>query len=306
MGDVDSIKSVLDAQAPLLESNSSEVANIASNTSQLVELEPEPKLFGELRDKFDLYAKFWRTRKAVFTGEFLYQLTPKDLETRQLMGPWTFNATQSSIVAILGSAISWALTQHFPLLYPDAESSGHLSPLVQEWFSRIHEFLEAGIAPFVLLYAAKYTARASFLPGDETPYGLSRNTTMYLYWDGAYGLIPQFLFVAFLAMVGISSVRKSHHYIDISFVSLLDFFWQFYLSLRMYSGGLFRLNGYEVVKGRGRPVAPCFRYTMKHSFWLGAFTALLSIGVTLLSLLLGAVAVLSLHWLGLAPSSSAQ
>lgn len=238
-----------------------------------MELEPEPKLFGELRDKFDLYAKFWRTRKAVFTGEFLYQLTPKDLETRQLMGPWTFNATQSSIVAIVGSGISWALTQHFPLVDPDAGSSGHLPPLVQEWFSRIYEFLEVGIAPFVLLYAAKYTARASFLPGDETPHGLSRNTTMYLYWDGAYGLIPQFLFVAFFAMAWGDPQSASPITLGIvKFCFFTGLFWQAYLSIRMYSGGLFRLNGYEVVKGRGRPVAPCSRYTMKHSFWLGAFS----------------------------------
>ena len=164
--------------------------------------EPTPKPFEEIWTQTKKLTRFWRTRRAVVSGEQIFDYTSSELELKNLMGPWTFNAMQSTAAAFVATAIGKVLLFFYPAQenpgVTHAQGFARLYAYAEPISDKIQGWLSSGIAPFTLLVVANLVAWASMWKDDLTPAKKRRAAKAYLYFDAAYGFYPQvFLAVMF-------------------------------------------------------------------------------------------------------------
>lgn len=229
----------------------------ATEKSDGAERPPSP--FQELLSKLNSYKMFWATRKSIVTGEPLYDYTASQLKDKKLMGPWTFNATQSALSAlaavVTGKIIAFFCppTEHPPVtLGASASGLEKLIAAAEPIKDSIYQWLSTGLAPFTLLVVATMVAWASLYKTDHSPEKRARARNAYLYFDGAYGFFSQAL-LALASVALISSVhtesQKAAVQIAIWVAVIVSFvvglIWQIRLTNISLAAKLFQVNGYS-------------------------------------------------------------
>ncbi|MCF7838330.1 MAG: hypothetical protein K9N49_06840 [Candidatus Marinimicrobia bacterium] len=170
------------------------------------EIEPHPikTLLGKVLNPI----RFFRTKRAIMQGDPVYEY-PKDIILKQYMGPWTFNlyetalATMPAIIVLwlLDNTISWSSNN--PLLHgirtkiADDPIWGYVIASIASILGRIR-YLQF---PLALALASRIVAFCSLLGTGPNKEQRQRSRSMYLYLDGAYGLIAQSLFVLGVSLI---------------------------------------------------------------------------------------------------------
>lgn len=147
-----------------------------------------------LKDPFgivSLVSAYVRTKSAVRINAPLYDLTQRELEKRSLQGPWTFNITESVLagIPVMLCALVFDWLGLFQVVsFPDEVTQASLTDY---YSARVLDVVNAYVPPFVLTTSVYALAWASLRAADRTPERLARARRAYLYFDGAFGLIPQ-------------------------------------------------------------------------------------------------------------------
>src|SRR5215831_17634911 len=146
----------------------------------LAQFEGPIELFEPVGKAKDLL-KFWKTLNAVSRQEPLYDYDKRRLEDAGYQGPWHFNLTQSVISGLPG------------LMIPVILHWAKLSTAEQTPTDTATEALQSFALPFSLMLTAYAVGRASLWKADSTKAARERAARIFLYLDGAYGLVPQLL-----------------------------------------------------------------------------------------------------------------
>jgi len=211
-----------------------------SNTSQEINKETEPQqaaipvqkrdsgpesisdVFHDLlgiKSKFKKLKSFFRTRRLIIRGKYLFDHTRNEIKQNELMGPLTFNIYSSTIAA----TVALIVTKLFSFFFPhDPPSSPVLGNSVRSEYVKIMPHVEGFLRPFlipvVFLFVAyviswgtirKSEPKISSISYESTPNSSPsriRGRNAFLYFDGAYGLVPQAL--ASLAFSILAQVPK--------------------------------------------------------------------------------------------------
>lgn len=218
-----------------------------------------PLPFQELLSKLNSYKTFWATRKAIVRGEPLYDYTASQLKDKKLMGPWTFNTTQSALSA-LAAVVTGKIIAFFypppehPPVTLDVSASGleKLIVAAEPIKDSIYQWLSTGLAPFTLLVVATMVAWASLYKTDHSPEKHARARNAYLYFDGAYGFFSQALLaLASVALISSAHIKSQKAAVPIAIwiaaiVSfLVGLIWQTRLTNISLAAKLFQVNGYS-------------------------------------------------------------
>lgn len=142
---------------------------------------------------------FMRTRRAVFAGEPVHELTREERRARNFMDPWLFNLQESVLAALPTSVLLWFLGVVYGAPPVDPGLTGR-SLYFAELSAELQPILATVVIPLTLLATAPLISWASFRPGDGTRAERARNTKTYLYVDGARGLWAQMVLVLYLGL----------------------------------------------------------------------------------------------------------
>ncbi|MEG4146591.1 hypothetical protein [Microcoleus sp. Pol12B5] len=223
--------------------------------------EREPNLFTDeeaspFKQFFD-FKKFRKTRKAILSGDKLYEWNIKELRDRGYLAPLYFNIQESVFVALPSVVIIKIIDWRYPKP-PDASDDWEL-------FQGTFGALCAFVAPFVLTLLASILAKASLKKNDLSPSKIDRARKAYLYFDGAYGLYLQGLLSLVTSLLGwaiwMSGQENSQEPIssEIGLILLLFFLvllaLQSKITLWNIPRQLFKINGYS---GQS---SPWFKYS---------------------------------------------
>jgi hypothetical protein len=138
---------------------------------------------------------FLNTREAILEGEKLYNLSQGQIKERGLLGPWAFNAVQSTIDSLPGIVVGACIT----LLWPFAKETPALDPLAAKILSSLSPLL----GPFTLLLVVYVIAYTCLPPGFETKPNWKAAQRKYLYLDAAHGFWCQFFLALAIALAGV-------------------------------------------------------------------------------------------------------
>jgi hypothetical protein len=246
-----------------------------------VDSEPEriSEVFHELlglKSKFKKLKSFFRTRQCTIKGEYLFDSTSDEIKQKELMGPLTFNIYSSTIAG----TVALGVTKLFSFIFPTKERSNFIpeDAVTAEFVKvlpQVEGFLHPFLVPMVFLIVAYYVSwgairesepqfiSISYESASKLPPSRRRGRNAFLYFDGAYGLIPQA--VISLALTTIVSLTPNllvpatgsgEQYPDfvispliwLGVVSLVLFLgaaiYQGYLTYYKFPKLLFRANGY--------------------------------------------------------------
>ena len=235
-------------------------------------------------EKFRKIQKFFRTRKEILAGEALYREGKKSLESRQLMGAWKFNLTQSFLCSLPGSLLA-AILAYFPA--PAAEQSAAGQDVLTK---QILSLLTPYTFPFALMFTVFAAAYCS-LPGDT----LNRTNwhaaqRKYLYLDGAFGLYSQFLLATGIAVATLSKYSSPtlHAIGGIGAICfLIAFVWQGVITAFKIREGMF---DYDYLPRSGMFESlnepPLFKFYLLLVFSVFVIFAILSVVETAIATLL--------------------
>lgn len=134
------------------------------------------ELFEPLK-KFREISTFGKTLAAVLKGEPLYDFDKQRLQKEGYLGPWQFNALQSTLSGLPAVIIPFCAR-----LFGVSGGEGD---------DKLNEILQSFAVPFVLMLTAYVVGRASLWKRDATLAARRRAGRIFLYLDGAYGLYPQ-------------------------------------------------------------------------------------------------------------------
>jgi hypothetical protein len=180
--------------------------------------------------------RFFSSRKALLEREPLYNLPKSELKKRGLLGPWAFNAVESTLAGLPGMLVG-ALSFLF-LKAPSAPLSVRINSAVM---SILHPFT----IPFSLMlitYVIAYSVLPAIYSKHENILGAQRK---YLYLDGAMGLWPQLIMATSLSLARIphtafpSDPAFGAFILFCSVTFIVGFTWQWYLTLKVIRLDLF-------------------------------------------------------------------
>jgi len=169
-----------------------EGVNSASPSPEV--LEPHP-FARAVRDKLEPLLRYSRTRRAIRRGELLFDFSPDRLRANDYLGPWSFNLAESAFAAAPIVVIMKFLTLIWPAPEVDLSSLTEAQRLTATYQLAIAGWLQPFLAPLILLLMAPMLGRATLHGRDSSPERRQRAKWAYLYFDGAFGIVPQFCFV---------------------------------------------------------------------------------------------------------------
>jgi len=201
--------------------------------------------------------KFWRTRRMVLKGSPLYDSSPDALKQQEVMGPLAFNTYQSTLAGLPGAAIASIITFLFPKAVTKEspfETFG-LAPQMaadaDKLFEKFSEIINPFVIPFALLFVAWALGWFCLRRTDSTRLNRRRAGRAFLYYDGAYGFVPQLLLatgLSFLVLLGTSNDMPNAGTIAVV-IGILSMgtggCWSFVLASRSIPRRLFTLYGYD-------------------------------------------------------------
>ena len=131
--------------------------------------------------------RFAKTRRALLSGEPLYNVPTAELRSAGFLGPWSFNATQSMICSVPGMVVA-----AFSALI-GRTSALPATNSVADTVSKVYQVLQPLSVPFGMMLDT-YVVGASVLPlGHRHHQNRVAAQRKLLYMDGARGFWPQLL-----------------------------------------------------------------------------------------------------------------
>ncbi|MBE9016301.1 hypothetical protein IQ272_09145 [Chroococcidiopsidales cyanobacterium LEGE 13417] len=209
--------------------------------------------------QFFEFQKFQKTRRAVLSGEPIYELSLEERQKQDYLDALYFNLQESFFAALPTVVIIKVLNWIF-------ENSK--SPVLGETqkffevFQGIRGGLTAFVAPIIFTFLASFLAKASLKKVDYTTEKINRTTKAYLYFDGACGLYFQsslslssslIVWLANHSIVGNSIGIWSMNFAMI--LLLIGLLGQLKITWWSIPRRLFRVNGYTSSN------APWFKYS---------------------------------------------
>ena len=171
---------------------STHTANVARQSTSMA-LEPNP-FVRMMTQAMEPLRKYSATRRAIRRGESLYDSSPEDLVHSGYMGPWSFNLAETAFAAIPTTMFIAVLTFFWPHKPEIPEGTPELAGRAAELQPAIGSWLQPLLIPLALMLIASLAAWGSLFRRDSTPDRRRRAKYAYLYYDGAYGIVPQFCF----------------------------------------------------------------------------------------------------------------
>ena len=172
----------------------------------------------KIKSKAEDARKFFKTRHAILDGEPLYNIGKSELSTKGFMGPWAFNAAQSTICAapgviatatcwmLWGSVVATKVAESASKLPQTTEQIDPLQESITSLLSPIdplQESITSSLSPMVppfTLFIVVYVAGLAFLPsGYYKIKSWKAAARKYLYLDAALGFWPQFVLASCVA-----------------------------------------------------------------------------------------------------------
>ncbi|HEY3628360.1 MAG TPA: hypothetical protein VGL00_18880 [Terracidiphilus sp.] len=164
------------------------------------EFERPSELFEPLQ-KIKELTKFWKTMNAITQGEPLFDYGKQRLEKEGYLGPWQFNLIQSTLSGLPGLVIP--VCAHVFGIKGAEEAT--------EADDKLAEILNSCAIPFVLMVTAYLVGKASLWKPDATKSARERAARVFLYLDGAYGLVVQLFISAILALYSLFPETEMWH-----------------------------------------------------------------------------------------------
>ena len=130
---------------------------------------------------------YLKTRKAIKKGDPLYKYTREQIELNQLLKPWTYNFTKA-FLSIMPTIFILGVMDFFIF-------SGAKNSIIKDEFLLFSmqlnlKYNATYIYPFIITLLAN-TASFSITKDRSDKLERQKNTYLYLYLDGTYGLFPQ-------------------------------------------------------------------------------------------------------------------
>ncbi len=233
--------------------------------------DPEPTwgyikgLIGWL-DEYTKFKKFLATRRAIRSGTPLVDLSTEELKAQNLMGPLTFNVYESTLAGLPSLVIALIIGALFPLedtvIQRTGVESEFTKALVLEASRALPPVSKASspfIAPLLLLCSSFVMGWGALESFDSTSTARRRSRNGFLYYDGAYGLLPQTLLATAIGL-GLQISRHGLFNPLLVFATGVLFLTgggiQIYLVVSKIPELLFALNGY------GKYGVPSGRYNL--------------------------------------------
>jgi hypothetical protein len=198
-----------------------------------VEQLPFVKQFKNIRN-------FFRTRRAILSGEPLYNWQLHQLKQEQFIGPWSFNAVESTLAALPGVLVAAC---SFVFSNPSTPSSG--ASVLGRFYASVFSVLQPLSVPFTLMlltYVIGYAALPSAYSQHENILAAQRK---YLYLDGARGLWPQLIMAVSLAVSSLPArLGRANLLLGFGVIGAIVAFgialiWQAYINLKVSRLDLF-------------------------------------------------------------------
>lgn len=226
-------------------------------------------------DKATKYKRFRKTRQSIKQGERLFDLSADELTKLNVMGPWTFNIYETMLAAIPAQMVVTVLNFFFPYEPSSPQIPKSLS-LYQQAFIRdyyklapsVHSYFKPLIVPTILLAVSSIAGWACLKKEDSTRQSRKLCRNAYLYYDGAYGLMPQTIISLVITMWDMSV--KSN--VDVVYFSPILFgalAYQLYVTYHKIPTLLFHLNGYSTslfLSSHKKFLAPWDKYSYSAMF----------------------------------------
>jgi hypothetical protein len=241
-----------------------------------------------LYEKWQALKKFFYTRSVVLRPQFGAEIIATDFDSRQIMGPWKFNAFQSAIA----SAPALVVIGLIHLLFETNDED-----VQRRVASGTKEALSAFVVPFSLMLAVLIIRRACLDTDDQILETRRRAAKLYLYYDGALGLYSQMLAALAYALwtkidgISIVTVESQQMLAGMLYTLFIAFWiWQLLVSIRSVPRRIFAALGYapdieEVTNGSRQ--APWLKYRgailVAVPLLVGGVGILVRVGATLVS-----------------------
>ena len=223
-------------------------------------------LLGPVNDhrKSTLFRRYLRTRAAILNGEKLFDLSREDLKLRGFMRPVPFNLYKTVVTSMPALAIGWLLARSQQLNWND---SGAMEPLgtdfgkavLVQWqiVKAMEHAMAAFLVPAVPLMVAVLVSWCCLHRADLKPETRQQCRRAFLYFDAAYGLLPQMLFSTALVLFAhndwISRQVGEDTWYAFNFLMGLPLvvagLWPAYVLFSQIPRLLFDLNGYGEPEG---------------------------------------------------------
>jgi len=222
------------------------------------------KLSKSLLD-FTGFRRFLRTRRAILNGEKLFDLSNEELKARKLVRPLTFNVYKAALAALPAIAIGWLIfwsqrsDLNTSLGMPQA-GTGFWSGLLAQWqvVQTLRHTVTALVAPAAPFVFAVVVSRLCLHRSDSKRETRWRCRRAFLYFDGAYGVLPQMLLSTVLILYENSDwlsaqIWNADSYSVFNFVMGFPLgvagFWPAYVLFAQIPELLFDVNGYGEPEG---------------------------------------------------------
>jgi hypothetical protein len=221
------------------------------------------------------------------------------------MEPWQFNIYQSVVSSAPAITLSAIIGVGFTAPTDSdlfASAVALLPPAGRGIALKIWSYLTPLWPPFSLAVASFCSAKGSLDPKDATMGSIARARRAFLYFDGAFGFIPQTILslatLIPLLLVWLSTTERPTVVVGLTGVGILlaigswvAFARQYILSTRRIPAMLFMMNGYptDLPDIRIWRPDPQRRRWWRYSLWGGLY---LSVALLVLLLLLAGTALL--------------
>lgn len=241
-------------------------------------------------DKVTKYKRFRRTRQYIKQGKKLFDLPADELSKINAMGPWTFNIYQTMLAAIPAQIVATVLNFFFPYEPPLRQITKSLSPYQKEFIRdfdklapSVHNYFRPLIVPTILLAVSSIAGWACLKKEDSTKQSRKRCRNAYLYYDGAYGLMPQTIISLAITMLAMSNERNVDagvvYFLLIGLViGLGASIYQLYVTDYKIPSLLFHQNGYSTsvfLPSHSKFSAPWGKYGYSTLFLIGPISWLI-------------------------------
>lgn len=203
-----------------------------------------------ISERLTLFNEYRKTRSALKNGVEIYLLSGSERIEAGYLGPWKFNLTEVAIAGGISLAViqffsSLALHVSIPKLETVNTPYEAILNTTWSWFEPF--FIPLFITAFVYM-----TAWSSLKKGDISHEKKAMARKAYLYFDGAYGLLPQTLLPIFSALgtsAFIQEISKESPLnsaaLTIQLFVIIFMIWQLVISGHIIPNRLFIVNGYS-------------------------------------------------------------
>jgi len=222
------------------------------------------------------WRQFKNTRTKIVSGAPLFDWPEEERAKAGVMGPFLFNFYQSVFSALPAIVIAKTLEFLYPLQTP-----GNLTEFGKKLVGvegRLFTVTQAFVAPSLLMIIALLAAKGAIKPKDSTPVLKQRCRNACLYYNGAFGLIPQgMIALALVLIIGLAQrgIESIGIYSSLGVLVLAGMIWQLRISQSVIPKKLFALCGYPIKRPRWKYVfrsdpeaGPWNRYQC-HTYLLG-------------------------------------